>query len=134
MANHLTDFGKRFRCRIRLSAVKYLLVENVLYCHTVNRPRVYVPLEESGKVMEELHGGKTFSHKGVNTTFHLMRLRVFWPAMYADLAHHIRDCHACQSFGKRPRTKYQLIRIPPPMTFGYLLGMDYVDGLPGQFP
>ena len=130
----LNDFDERFRRRIRLSAVKYFLVDNVLYRRTVNRPRVYVPLEEREKVMEEFHGGKTFSHGGVTTTFRLMRLRVFWPTMYADLAHHIRDCHACQSFGKRPRTKYQLIRIPPPMTFGYMLGMDYVDGLPGQFP
>ena len=73
----LNDFNKHFRRRICLSAVKYFLLDNVIYRRTINQSRVYVPLEERERVMEEFHGGKTFSHGGVITTFRIMRLRVF---------------------------------------------------------
>jgi transposase InsO family protein len=53
--------------------------------------------------------------------------------MYADLKHRIGSCHACQAWGKRPTAKYQLTRIPPPPIFGHMIGMDFVDGLPGKY-
>lgn len=129
----LAEFDVETRKRIRRESVKYFLSDKNLYRRAIHRPRLYVKPSMRIRMMKNWHGSAEFGHMGVTTTFKAMRVRYYWPTLYSDIKEMIKTCNACQQWSNRPTLKYQLYRIPPPARFGVIIGMDFVNGLPGIY-
>lgn len=130
----IEGFDADMRKKIRVHALKYFWFEGQLWRRSPWKPRLCVKALMRRDCIKKMHGGSEFGHMGVTTTFRLLPMRNYWPTMYADVKGLVGQCEVCQMYGKRPRVKYQLYCIPPQARFGLMIGMDFVNGLPGRYP
>ncbi|KAI5897280.1 uncharacterized protein SCHCODRAFT_01045075, partial [Schizophyllum commune H4-8] len=78
-------------------AMEFFRKEETLFRRHAKWPpqKVVFDPDERLRILEAAHDD--LSHRtGVQGTFDLLRRRVYWPHLYADVRHHIRSCHECQ--------------------------------------
>jgi hypothetical protein len=67
--------------------------------------RLYVPCSLRHSYLVAFHDSA--GHMGVDRVCRLLRARVYWPKMSADVADHIRACHECTLSNPPPRALAQ---------------------------
>jgi hypothetical protein len=77
--------------------------------------------------LRAFHDG--FGHLGVSRTHHLMRQRVWWPRMSADIKTHVAECHEC-TFAKAHRKAKTDPAIPDVGRFPFEIVMTDVIHFP----
>lgn len=116
-------FGNTQKMRRFLTrAMEFFKKDSIMYHKQRNAPPQQVllaPLERTSairRVHDEL------GHKGVQATFELLRRRVYWPHLYADVKHYVCSCHKCQVHSLH-RLKHPLT-ISTPVTLFSKVSLD----------
>jgi hypothetical protein len=92
--------GKRKARALKLKAVRYFLIDHVLYW----RDPLGVFLrclnpQEAQKVMFDFHRGLCGGHHFWKTIAHkVLRDRYYWPTLFTDVYREVRACIKCQRF------------------------------------
>ena len=61
------------------------------------RPRVCVPKECRAVVLRAAHGEPLSGHSDIARTVAVVSGSYYWPTLYADVAHFVRTCPACNA-------------------------------------
>jgi hypothetical protein len=61
------------------------------------RPRVCVPKECRAMVLRAAHGEPLSGHSDIARTVAVVSGSYYWPTLYADVAHFVRTCPACNA-------------------------------------
>lgn len=87
--------------------------------------RIVMPTQLREKTLMLAHEG----HQGIVRTKQRLREKVWWPSIDRDAEHLVRNCHACQLVGSKPKPE-PVTRTPLPDGPWQELGID----LCGPFP
>jgi hypothetical protein len=99
--------GKSKARSLKLKAVKYCLIDQVLYW----RDPLGVLLrclspQESQKVIFEFHNGLCGGHYFWKTTTHkILRAGYYWPTLFTDVCREVRACIRCQKFSGKQQLR-----------------------------
>ena len=84
--------------KLRIRAVKYVLINKVLYKRGFSQPylRCLAP-DKSNYVLKEIHEGACWNHIGVRALVHkVVRVGYYWPTIQADAKAYVKVCDQCQ--------------------------------------
>ena len=97
----MKDPSKKVNRRIRLQAIKYVLLKEDLYYQTIDMVLLkYINKEEAKVLMGEIHEGVCGSHQSAyKMKWVIRRNGYFWPTMLEDCFTYYRGCQECQKFG-----------------------------------
>ena len=76
----------------RIDPVKYSLDEP---SKGSGAPRLFIPEEVRPAYLSAFH--EYLGHAGIERMFSLMRTRVYWPGMKADILYHVKRCDECNT-------------------------------------
>jgi hypothetical protein len=98
---YLQDPSKRADRTVRRMAFKYVLMDNDLYCRTVDGILLKCLNEDQSRVsMGEVHEGICGTHQSAHKMKWLLRrVGFYWPMMINDCFRYYKGCKACQKFG-----------------------------------
>ena len=118
--------------KLRIRAVKYVLINKVLYKRGFSQPylRCLAP-DESNYVLREIHEGVCGNHSGARALVHkVVYAGYYWPTIQADAKAYVKVCDQCQRFSNilRQPSKY-LTPMTAPWPFAQW-GLDIL----GPFP
>ncbi len=116
---------------------KYEVVEDKLYhkTHLSNglvHYRVYLPSSLIPAVLHHYHSHPLSGHGGIYKTYKRLQDGVFWPGMWTDVKHYVKDCVKCQTLkseNQKPAGKLQPITISQP---NKMVGVDIMGPLPSS--
>ena len=86
--------------KLRIRAVKYVLIDEVLYKWGFSQPylRCLAP-NESNYVLREIHEGACGNHSGAKALVHkVIHAGYYWSIIQADAKAYIKVCDQCQRF------------------------------------
>ena len=86
--------------KLRIRAVKYVLIDEVLYKWGFSQPylRCLAP-NESNYVLREIHEGACGNHSGAKAlVYKVIHAGYYWPIIQADAKAYIKVCDQCQRF------------------------------------
>jgi hypothetical protein len=124
--------------------IRFKMIDGLLYYRSVadsNDPatlRLYIPSSLRHSYLVAFHDSA--GHMGVDRVCRLLRARVYWPKMSADVADHIRACHECTLAKPPPRALAHPVwpevgEYPFDIVYCDILSMapthDYVKGKAG---
>jgi transposase InsO family protein len=110
------------RQRFINNANKYKIHHNTMVKITPTGQMLTVILKEPDrqKILQQAHDD--LGHRGIRTTFMLLKIRFFWPSMLQDIKVYVKSCHQCQV---RSLKKYRIpITVSTPAT---LFSKIYID-------
>ena len=86
--------------KIKVRAVRFVLIKDVLYKKGFSRPYLRcLGNEEANYVMREVHEGICGNHLGLRSLVHkLVQAGYYWPTMKADVEAYIKAYDKCQRF------------------------------------
>ena len=97
--------GKDEARKLRVRAVRYVLMDEVLYKRGFSQPylRCLAP-DEANYVLREVHEGACGNHSGARSFIHkVVRARYYWRLVQADAKAYVKVCDQCQRFSNVPR-------------------------------
>jgi len=97
--NTLTN-GKEAARKLKVQAVRFVLIKDVLYKRSFFRPylRCLSP-KEADYVMKEVHEGICGNHSRLSSLVHkLIRTGYYWLTMQKDAQAYVKACDKCQRF------------------------------------
>ncbi len=114
---------------------QYEVVEDKLYrkTHLKNDQihyRVYVPSTLRQSLLQHYHAHPLSGHRGIFKTYKRLQEVAFWPGMWTDVKHHVRECVKCQTLrhdNQKPAGKLQSVTTTKP---NEMLGVDIMGPLP----
>ena len=118
--------------KIRINAVKYKIMEGILYRKGYATPWFRcVTKDEGRRIIAEIHSGICGAHTGSRAITHkTLRAGYFWPTMTADTHEVIKTCRSCQVHSNIPMApQVEMTSITSPWPF-FQWGIDIV----GPFP
>ena len=82
---------------IKLKAMKYVLIDQVLYCKDPGGILLKcLEKSEVDVVTSELHSGVCGGHKYWKAiAFKILREGYYWPTLFSDVYHQVRSCVEC---------------------------------------
>ena len=91
--------------KLRRHAVRFLLLDGILYRRGHSMPLLRcVSKEQSKLLLEEVHEGFYGDHAGGQSlSKKILRQGYFWPTMNEDSKEYVRKCDKCQRFAEIPR-------------------------------
>ena len=103
--------------KIKVRAVRFVLIKDVLYKKGFSRPYLRcLGNEEADYVMREVHEGICRNHLGSRSLVQkLVRAGYYWPTMQADAEAYVRACDKCQRFNniiRRPTEELTPMTAP----------------------
>ena len=92
--------GKKAARKLKVQAVRFVLIKDVLYKRGFSRPYLRcLGTEEADYVMREVHEGICGNHLGSRSLVHkLVRAGYYWPTMQKDAEVYVKTCDKCQRF------------------------------------
>ncbi|RXN12176.1 Transposon Ty3-I Gag-Pol poly [Labeo rohita] len=113
---------------------QYEVVEDKLYhkTHLKNDQihyRVYVPGSLRSALLQHYHSHPLSGHCGIYKTYKRLQEVAFWPGMWTDVKHNVRECVKCQTLrhdNRKPAGKLQPITTTKP---NEMLGVDIMGPL-----
>ena len=118
--------------KLKVQAVRFVLIKDVLYKRGFSRPylRCLSP-EEADYVIREVHEGIYENHSGSQSLVHkLIRAGYYWPTMQKDAQTYVKTCDKCQEFNnviRQSTEKLTPITTPWPLA---QLGLDIIGSFP----
>lgn len=114
---------------------QYEVVEDKLYhkSHLKNDQihyRVYVPSSLRPTLLQHYHSHPLSGHRGIYKTYKRLQEVTFWPGMWTDVKHHVKECVKCQILrhdNQKPAGKLQVVTTTKP---NQMLGVDIMGPLP----
>ena len=100
--NYLKDSARGAPRRIRLKAMKYVLIGDDMFYRTLEGLllKCLGPLE-SNRLLHEVHNGTCGTHQSAHKMKWLIRRSgYYWPTMLEDCFKYYKGCQTCQRFGK----------------------------------
>ena len=100
--NYLKDLARAAPRRIRLKAMKYVLIVDDMFYNTLEGLllKCFVP-SESNRLLHKVHEGACGTHQSAhNMKWLIRRSGYYWPTMLEDCFKYYKGCQACQRFGK----------------------------------
>jgi transposase InsO family protein len=84
------------RLRFLKRTTEYYLNNGEMYRRRLGQTPLLVILdpEKRRQLLTQAH--EELGHRGVYGVFGALRLRFFWPYLFADIKHHVSSCHPCQ--------------------------------------
>jgi hypothetical protein len=100
--DYLCDPGSTRDRKIRRRALKYTIIDGILYRHTMGGLLLKSLSEEEAKIaMGEVHEGMCGAHQDAHKMKWLLRRSgVYWLSMLGDCFKYSKGCEVCQRFGK----------------------------------
>jgi hypothetical protein len=120
--------GKSKARYLKLKAVKYCLIDQVLYW----RDPLGVLLrclnpQESQKVIFEFHSGLCGGHYFWKTTAHkILRVGYYWPTLFTDVCREVRACIKCQRFSGKQQLRPLPLKPVVASTPFQQWGLDFI--------
>jgi transposase InsO family protein len=98
----ISELGKVKDRKVRRQALKYVVINDVLYRQTLDGVLLKCLSEEEARIaMGEVHEGMCGTHQSAyKMRWVLRRAGVYWPTMLKDCFKYYKGCEACQKFGK----------------------------------
>jgi len=128
MPTHLT---KPQQAAIRRKSRYFIIINDQLYKknkNNSNRPIKVVKENEVEDVLHHTHSDPLAGHFSLDETYRRIKIRYYWPQMYADARKYVQTCDECQRRGKNKRNEpLHPIKVGQPFD---RLGMDIVGPLP----
>ena len=128
MPTHLT---KPQQAAIRRKSRYFIIINDQLYKknkNNPNRPIKVVKENEVEDVLHHTHSDPLAGHFSLDETYRRIKIRYYWPQMYADARKYVQTCDECQRRGKNKRNEpLHPIKVGQPFD---RLGMDIVGPLP----
>lgn len=126
--------------RVVAESDSYVINNNMLYHYmsirnkTVPRPlrnekQVAVPTMLRDDILRAYHDAPGGSHLGFDKTYHAIRLKYYWPKMYADVQNYIKTCEQCQKATRNYNPKKAPLNPLPVGEFFSRLHMDILGPL-----
>jgi hypothetical protein len=123
--NHLSRDDRR---RIRHQAPRYLLIGDILYWRGVDTIlRRCLTIDEANRVLNDCHSGACGVHlSGISTAQKIIRAGYFWPTLFDDCIHAVKQCEQCQLYANKARAPPTLLH--PVITAGPFCkwGIDFM--------
>jgi hypothetical protein len=108
--------------------MKYYLTEDGLGWK--DRDRVLlrcVNKDEANKLLKELHSGYCGGHFVARTTAHkILRVRYYWPTLFADTHRYVHSCQPCQYFASKQKLPAQPLKPMMVETPFRQWGLDFI--------
>ena len=124
--------GKDEARKLRVRAVRYFLMNKVLYKRDFSQPylRCLAP-DEANYVLREVHEGACGNHLGARSLMHkVVRAGYYWRIIQADVKAYVKVCDQCQRFSNIPKQASEyLTSMMAPWPFAQW-GLDIL----GPFP
>ena len=100
LKNGVLPDGKEAARKLKVQAVRFILIKDVLYKKGFSRPYLRcLGTEEADYVMREVHKGICGNHSGSRSLVHkLVRAGYYWPTMQKDAKAYVKTCDKCQRF------------------------------------
>ena len=100
--NYLKDSARGAPRRIRLKAMKYVLIGDDMFYRTLEGLLLKcLGPSESNRLLHEVHEGACGTHQSAHKMKWLIRRSgYYWPTMLEDCFKYYKGCQACQRFGK----------------------------------
>ena len=100
--NYLKDSARGAPRRIRLKAMKYVLIGDDMFYRTLEGLLLKcLGPSESNWLLHEVHEGTCGTHQLAHKMKWLIRRSgYYWPTMLEDCFKYYKGCQACQRFGK----------------------------------
>ena len=98
--NGIIPDGKDAARKLKVQAMRFVLIKDVLYKRGFSRPYLRcLDLEEARYVMREVHKGICGNHSRAQSLVHkLIRTGYYWPTMHKDTQAYVKTCDKCQRF------------------------------------
>ena len=92
--------GKEAARKLKVQAVRFVLIKDVLYKRGFSRPYLRcLGTEEADYVVREVHEGVYKNHSGSRSLVHkLVRAGYYWPTMQKHAGAYVKTCDKCQGF------------------------------------
>ncbi|GMF57178.1 unnamed protein product [Phytophthora fragariaefolia] len=68
----------------------------------VDEPRLVIPDSLRSDMLHYAHEDFQGGHQGITRTYEKLRSEFYWPGMYADVEHYVKECVDCASGKGRP--------------------------------
>eukprot|EP00253_Pinus_taeda_P019486 PITA_19486 len=90
---------------LKFKAAKFCILNSALYWKDPGGVLLNCLVEkEAKKVMEDFHEGDYGGHLfWKSTTNKILRVRYYWPTLFADVYKVVKSCHKCQIFERRQK-------------------------------
>ncbi|GMF46773.1 unnamed protein product [Phytophthora fragariaefolia] len=131
---------RRLRKISKVADMFALDARDVLYCLTrstrgrprdfVDEPRLVIPDALRSDMLHYAHEDFQGGHQGITRTYEKLRSEFYWPGMYADVEHYVKECVDCASGkGRPPNEGPSPGNIEPRRPFEVVY-MDFVTHMP----
>ena len=119
LKNGVLPNGKEVARKLKVQAVRFVLIRDVLYKRGFSHPYLRcLGVEEADYVMKEVHEGICGNHSGSRSLVHkLVRAGYYWPTMQKDTEAYVKTCNKCQRFSNiigRPTEELTPMTAPWP--------------------
>lgn len=93
-------------------------------------PRLVIPTSLRNEILERFHSDPLSGHLGVHKTHDKLRMRYYWPNMFATVEDFLKNCQECQS--RKPTTQTNVGMLQPIVVTEpwHTVGLDLVGPLP----
>ena len=100
MKNGVLPDGKGAARKLKVHAVRFVLIKNVLYKKSFSCPYLRcLGTEEADYVIRRVYEGICGNHLGSRSLVHkLVRVGYYWPTMQKDAEAYVKTCDKCQRF------------------------------------
>ncbi|GMF45713.1 unnamed protein product [Phytophthora fragariaefolia] len=96
----------------------------------VDEPRLVIPDSLRSDMLHYAHKDFQGGHQGITLTYEKLRSEFYWPGMYADVGHYVKECVDCASGkGRPPNEGPSPGNIEPRRRFE-VVSMDIVTHIP----
>ncbi|GMF14647.1 unnamed protein product [Phytophthora fragariaefolia] len=96
----------------------------------LNEPRLEIPDALRPDMLHYAHEDFQGGHQGITRTYEKLRSGFYWPGMYADVEHYVKECVDCTSGkGRPPNEGPSPGNIEPRRPFE-VVSMDFVTHMP----
>ncbi|GMF68824.1 unnamed protein product [Phytophthora fragariaefolia] len=98
----------------------------------VDEPRLVIPDSLRSDMLHYAHEDFQGGHQGITRTYEKLRSEFYWPGMYADVEHYVKECVDCASGkGRPPNEGPSPGNIEPRRPFE-VVSMDFVTHMPAS--
>lgn len=93
--------------------------------------KIYVPVPLRETILNQLHEGPLYGHRGAAALYNLLSRRYWWPSCHKDCSKYARGCEQCQRNNPSTQKPYGYLQpIPAPEAAFRHLTLDFVGPLP----
>jgi hypothetical protein len=99
--------------------------------------QILLPLSMRDEMMQMVHTHPVHGHRGITSTYRIIRDSYYWPTMHSDMREHIQKCEICQQRRSVRNPVPHHVRPLPPKCFQNVF-MDFAGpfgkNVGGSFP